>query len=254
MPAQQYSDETNPFAVRPDSDVPVGVQLNWRLRTLILTGRLRSNETLPSVRRLANWAGVNANTVRAVYDALQEDGLITSQQGRGTFVAEEAQPKLGLESIVLDTVRRGQESGTGPRDLAIALMACADMLEVGGSPTAPTPPGDAGEGSETIEIRRELRRQIAQLESELSSYVRDLPVGELPTAPAWAEGHVAGVEELEQTRDVLVAKLFKERESAERRARREGEARAEHSEPSAPGPLARAMSWWTEAMELRSSR
>ena len=118
MPAQQYSDETNPFAVRPDSDVPVGVQLNWRLRTLILTGRLRSGETLPSVRRLANWAGVNANTVRAVYDALQDDGLITSQQGRGTFVADEARPKLGLEAIVLDTVRRGQESGTGPRDLA----------------------------------------------------------------------------------------------------------------------------------------
>lgn len=248
MPAQQYSDETNPFAVRAGSDVPVGVQLNWRLRTLILTGRLRPSETLPSVRRLANWAGVNANTVRAVYDTLQDEGLITSQQGRGTFVAEGAQPKLGLESIVLDTVRRGQETGTGPRDLAIALMACADMLEVEGGPAAPPDPGDGGEGSETIEIRRELRRQIGQLESELSSYVRDLPVGELPTAPSWAEGHVAGVEELEQTRDVLVAKLFKARESAEQRARREGETRAEHKEPPAPGPLARAMGWWGEAM------
>lgn len=250
MAAQQYSDETNPFAVRADSDVPVGVQLNWRLRTLILTGRLRSNETLPSVRRLANWAGVNANTVRAVYDALQEDGLVTSRQGRGTFVAEGAQPKLGLESIVLDTVRRGQESGTEPRDLAIALMACADMLEGEVGAAAPTGPAAIDEDSETIEIRRELRRQIAQLESELSSYVRDLPVGELPTAPAWAEGHVAGVEELEQTRDILVAKLFKARESAEERARREGEARVEHAQPPMPGPLAKAMSWWGEAMKL----
>jgi DNA-binding transcriptional regulator YhcF (GntR family) len=254
MPAQQYSAETNPFAVRPESDVPVGVQLNWRLRTLILTGRLRSNETLPSVRRLANWAGVNANTVRGVYDALQEEGLITSRQGKGTFVAEGAQPKLGLESMVLDTVRRGQESGADPRDLAIAFMACADMLDMEGGTAAP-PASQAGdERGETIEIRRELRRQIAQLESELASYVRDLPAGELPTAPAWAEGHVAGVEELEQTRDVLVAKLFKARESAEQRARREGEARAEHREPPAPGPLARAMSWWGEAMEQRSSR
>jgi DNA-binding transcriptional regulator YhcF (GntR family) len=253
MPAQQYSDEANPFAVHPGSDVPVGVQLNWRLRTLILTGRLRSNETLPSVRRLANWAGVNANTVRAVYDALQKEGLITSQQGRGTFVAEGAQPKLGLESIVLDTVRRSQQSGTGPRDLAIAFMACADMLDMEGGTVGPAG-SDADERSETIEIRRELRRQIAQLEAELSSYVRDLPVGELPTAPAWAEGHVAGVEELEQIRDILVAKLFKARESAEERARSEGEARADHREPPAPGPLARTMSWWREAMELRPSR
>jgi DNA-binding transcriptional regulator YhcF (GntR family) len=250
MAAQQYSDTANPFAVRSDSDLPVGVQLNWRLRTLILTGRLRPNDTLPSVRRLANWAGVNANTVRAVYDALQEEGLITSQQGRGTFVAEGAQPKLGLESLVLDSVRRGQESGTNPRDLAIALMSCAEMLDVENDAETSAGPDSADERSETIEIRRELRRQIAQLELELSSYVRDLPVGELPTAPAWAEGHVAGVEELERIRDVLVAKLFKARESAEERARREGEARADRREPPAPGPLARAMSWWGEAMKL----
>jgi DNA-binding transcriptional regulator YhcF (GntR family) len=255
MPAQLYSDETNPFAVRPDSDVPVGVQLNWRLRTLILTGRLRPNETLPSVRRLADWAGVNANTVRAVYDALQEDGLIVSRQGKGTFVAEGARPQQGLESIVLDTVRRGQESGTGPRDLAIAIMACADMLDVEGGTAAPPAPdtGEEQEHSETIEIRRELRRQIAQLESELSSYVRDLPAGDLPTAPTWAEGHIAGVEELEQTRDILVAKLFKARGSAEERARREGLARSDSGEPPAPGPLARAMSWWREAMEPRET-
>src|SRR6476469_9937241 len=126
MAAQQYSDTANPFAVRSDSDVPVGVQLNWRLRKLILTGRLRANETLPSVRRLANWAGVNVNTVRAVYDALQEEGLVTSQQGRGTFVAESALPQLGLESMVLETFRRGQESGMGPRDLAIAFIVCND--------------------------------------------------------------------------------------------------------------------------------
>jgi len=252
MAAQQYSAETNPFEVRPDSDVPVGVQLNWRLRTLILTGRLRSKETLPSVRQLANWAGVNANTVRAVYDALQEEGLVTSRQGKGTFVAEGAEPKPGLESMVLDTVRRGQESGAGPRDLAIALMACADMLEMeGGAPAAPAPEASDQRG-ETIEIRRELRRQIAQLESELASYVRDVPPGDLPTAPAWAEGHVAGVEELEQIRDLLVAKLFKARQSAEERARREGEARSDHTD-QAPGPLARAMSWWRDAVEVRSS-
>ena len=239
MPAQQYSDETNPFAVRPDSDVPVGVQLNWRLRTLILTGRLRANETLPSVRRLANWAGVNANTVRAVYDALQEEGLITSQQGRGTFVAEGAQPKLGLESMVLESVRRGQESGTDPRDLAIALMACADMLDAEGGESAP-----AGRGRRRRRQRDDRDHAGAASPDrtarvELSSYVRDLPVGELPTAPAWAEGHVAGVEELEQIRDVLVAKLFKARQSAEERARSEGEARADRRQPRGPDLLRR---------------
>src|ERR1044072_2794360 len=111
MAAQQLEREPNPFSVSTDSDVPVGVQLTWRLRTLILTGRLKPKETLPSVRRLANWAGVNANTAKAVYDSLQEEGLITSRQGKGTFVSEDATSKPGLESIVLETVRRGEESG-----------------------------------------------------------------------------------------------------------------------------------------------
>lgn len=246
--AQQYLDQANPFSVRPDSEVPVGVQLNWRLRTLILTGRLRPAETLPSVRRMADWAGVNVNTVRAVYDDLQADRLVTTRQGKGTFVAPDARPRTGLESIVLDSVRRGRESGTDPRDLAIALMACAEMLDAderGAAAPAPEAPGEEGE---TIEIRRELRRQIAQLESELASYVRDLPAGDLPTAPAWAEGHVAGTEELEQIRDVLVAKLFKARASAEERARREGAERGPPARPASPGPLARAMGWWREAM------
>src|SRR5262245_59868188 len=197
MTAQQYSAEANPFAVRPDSEVPVGVQLNWRLRTLILTGRLRPKDTLPSVRLLANWAGVNANTVRGASDALQEDGLVTTKQGKGTSVAEGARPKLGLEPIVLDTASGGRGSGADRHDLAIAFMACADMLDMEGDIGRAPAPRPAGEPGETIEIRRELRRQIAQLESELASYVRDLPPGELPTAPPWAEGHVAGVEELE---------------------------------------------------------
>ena len=204
------------------------------------------------MRRLANWAGVNANTVRAVYDSLQEEGLIVSRQGSGTFVAEGAETRPALESIVLEAVRQGKESGMGARDLAIAFMACADMLDADGETDSGHDTAPADQGSETIEIRRELRRQIAKLESELTSYVRDLPPGELPTAPAWAEGHLAGVQELEQIRDILIAKLFKARGAAEERARLEGEARArsdEKDESLTVGPLSKAMGWWREAME-----
>jgi DNA-binding transcriptional regulator YhcF (GntR family) len=56
----------NPFAVDPGDQLPVGLQLTLRLRTLIATGRLPAGEKLPSIRRLAEWAGVNTNTARAV--------------------------------------------------------------------------------------------------------------------------------------------------------------------------------------------
>src|SRR4051794_27294245 len=72
------------------SDVPLGTQLAWKLRGAIATGRLHAGDRLPGVRELANTAGVNVNTARAVYARLVEQGAIVSEHGRGTFVA--AQP------------------------------------------------------------------------------------------------------------------------------------------------------------------
>src|SRR6188472_1628236 len=88
--------EPNPFAIDPRDELPVGLQLTWRLRALISTGQLASGERLPSFRQLAVWAGVNLNTVRAVYEGLERDGLVVSRQGQGTFVADdvEAAPEL----------------------------------------------------------------------------------------------------------------------------------------------------------------
>ena len=86
--AQQIAHEPNPFSIDPSDELPVGLQLTWRLRALIATGRLASGERLPSFRRLSDWAGVNVNTVRAVYAGLEQEGLVVSRQGQGTFVAE----------------------------------------------------------------------------------------------------------------------------------------------------------------------
>src|SRR5687767_7679034 len=61
---------TTPFSADTSSDLPVGVQLAWRLRSLIAAGRLGPGDRMPGVRTMAEWAGVNVNTVRAVYARL----------------------------------------------------------------------------------------------------------------------------------------------------------------------------------------
>ena len=64
-----------------------------------------------------------------------------------------------------------------------------------------------------------------------------------------ASAHVAGVEELEQTRDTLVAQLSEARRAAERRAGEEARRRAgagSGREAGEAGPLARAMGWWRQ--------
>jgi GntR family transcriptional regulator len=230
----------NPFATDPSDELPVGLQLTWRLRALIATGQLASGERLPSFRHLAELAGVNLNTVRAVYEGLEADGLVVSRQGQGTFVADGIEPAPELEEIAAEAIRRAGEAGLGPRDLAIVAMACASIPgSVGVEAPAPPPPGlpDLAEESEAIEVRRELRRQIGRLEAELGSYARYLSAAELPTAPPRAVAHVAGVEELEETRDTLIAQLSEAQKAVEQRVREEARARGN-------GPLGRAMSWW----------
>lgn len=236
------SSVTNPFAIDPHDELPVGLQLSWRLRALIATGRLAAGERLPSFRRLAEWAGVNVNTVRAVYAGLEQEGLVVSRQGQGTFVADDVETAPELEEIAIGALRQARAAGVGPRQLAVVAAACASMpgaLEEPREGEPPVAPPDPLEESEAIEVRRELRRQIGRLEAELATYTRDLPGG-MPTAPRRAAGHVAGVEELERTRDTLIAKLSEAQRSAERRAREE--ARARVSRPVSP--LEQAMSWW----------
>jgi DNA-binding transcriptional regulator YhcF (GntR family) len=211
--------EANPFAIDPTDEVPVGLQLGWRLRALIRTGELPAGERLPSFRQLAEWAGVNVGTVRAVYETLEADRLVVTRHGQGTFVADGVVAAPQLEEIASDALRRAEEAGLGPRELAMVAMACAGLPEA---------------DSEVLEVRQELRRQIARLEAELASYTRHLQA-DLPTAPKRAVAHVAGVEELEQTRDTLIAQLAEAQRESEQEVRRRATSR---------GPLGRAMSRW----------
>lgn len=253
--AQRTADrEATPFSTDPAAELPVGVQLSWRLRALIATGRLAAGERLPSFRRLAEWGGVNVNTVRAVYAGLEEAGLVVSRQGQGTFVGEQIEASPELEEIAAEALRRTLESGLDPSDLIVVTAACASMSEAGDTGEATGELPDLAEESEAIEVRHELRRQIARLEIELAAYTRDLP-DDMPTAARFSKAHVAGVEELEQTRDTLIAQLSEAQRAAELRARQMGEARARRKAQlegkqggtpsrSGGGPLGRAMSWW----------
>jgi DNA-binding transcriptional regulator YhcF (GntR family) len=240
-----------PFSIDPGGELPIGLQLSWRLRALIATGRLAAGERLPSFRQLAAWAGVNVNTVRAVYAELEAEGLAVSRQGQGTFVGGSIEAAPELEEIAGEALRRTRELGLDPRDLLAVTAACASMDDGEDAPVTTELPDPAGE-SEAIEVRHELRRQIARLEIELAAYTRDLPA-DMPTAARLSKAHVAGVEELEQTRDTLIAQLSEAQQLAERRARRIGEERARReamlardgkSLESGGGPLGRAMSWW----------
>src|SRR5436190_11591497 len=116
-----------------ESDVPLGTQLGWKLGTLIRTGRLAPDTRLPGVRDLAEQAGVNVNTVRGVYARLEEEGLIASEHGRGTFVATGASERAELARVLADAVAEASSAGLDPREVAAALFVAEDLAA---APTA----------------------------------------------------------------------------------------------------------------------
>ncbi|MGB9776410.1 MAG: GntR family transcriptional regulator [Anaerolineae bacterium] len=73
--------------IEPESPVPIYVQIEEQVRALIAAGRLRPGDQLPTIRQLAVDLGVNYNTVARAYLELERAGIITTQRGRGTFVA-----------------------------------------------------------------------------------------------------------------------------------------------------------------------
>ncbi len=73
--------------LEPESHIPIYVQIEEQIRALVAAGRLRPGDQLPTIRQLAVDLGVNYNTVARAYLELERAGVITTQRGRGTFVA-----------------------------------------------------------------------------------------------------------------------------------------------------------------------
>ncbi len=79
------------------SRIPIYEQLYENIRRLILQGLLEEDVKLPSVRELASDLAINPNTIQKAYKALEQDGYIYSNAGRGSFVAKVMQNILDNE-------------------------------------------------------------------------------------------------------------------------------------------------------------
>ena len=76
--------------IDPTSFVPIYEQIKQGIVRLVATGRLKVGEPLPSIRDLAAEIIVNPNTVARAYRELERDGVVSTQKGRGSFIAERA--------------------------------------------------------------------------------------------------------------------------------------------------------------------
>src|SRR3984957_17292880 len=206
MPAQEPL-ELEDLTIDRAGEIPVGVQLAWGLRARIGDGRLAPGQRLPGLRELAEMLGINANTARAVYQRMEQEGLIDSRQGTGTFVARVAQEPSAVGEIAAAAARQARRTGVDPREVAAALYVSVE-------PSAEASTDPAGQtlkdtNTQASERRRELRAQIAALEQALSEIQASHPgLIPVPTRPFRQAGpRLLSVEELERVRADLVRRL-----------------------------------------------
>ena len=77
------------FLLNPKSKLPLYEQLVEQLRKQIVLGNAAPGSPLPSVRQLSVELGVNPNTIQKAYREMEQEGLIVSLPGRGSFVTNE---------------------------------------------------------------------------------------------------------------------------------------------------------------------
>src|SRR5579862_9146411 len=82
--------ERTPFAFRLDghSGVPVYRQLIDQVQGAIASGVLKPGDQLPTVRLVAVELAINPNTVMRAYREMEIRGILDTQQGTGTFIAD----------------------------------------------------------------------------------------------------------------------------------------------------------------------
>jgi GntR family transcriptional regulator len=76
------------------SGLPIYIQIVNQVQAQIASGILNPGAQLPTVRALAEELRVNFNTVARAYRILDEARIISTQQGRGTFITEVPAPKV----------------------------------------------------------------------------------------------------------------------------------------------------------------
>ena len=88
------------------SPVPIYEQIKNNIIDQIISGELNENDSLPSIRVLAQDIKISIMTIKKTYDELESEGYIKSIQGKGTFVAPTFvyQPKVFIPVTIIASI------------------------------------------------------------------------------------------------------------------------------------------------------
>lgn len=68
---------------------PIYAQIAQHIKMQIISQEIKSGEQLPTVRELAEIAGVNPNTMQRAFSELEREGMVYAQRTSGRFVTDD---------------------------------------------------------------------------------------------------------------------------------------------------------------------
>jgi GntR family transcriptional regulator len=110
------------------SGIPIYLQVVERIKERLAAGQLKPGDQLPTVRSLAQELRVNFNTIARAYRIMDESGIISTQQGRGTYILELPSPEVAdsiriqaLQDLTQRYIGDAERLGVSPEELEKAL-------------------------------------------------------------------------------------------------------------------------------------
>jgi GntR family transcriptional regulator len=121
------------FAISQSDKRPMYLQIMEQIKQRIAVGDWAEGQPIPSIRQLAVDLEVSVITVKRAYLELEREGVIVTQQGKGSRVA--STPGLGarlreqeLQQHLEQAMRIAAQLGIRPRELEDRLREAGDRI------------------------------------------------------------------------------------------------------------------------------
>ena len=92
------------FEIDSRSRIPIYEQIKNQLITCIRIGIYKADEQLPSIRSVSLQTGINVNTVKRAFADLEDEGIIYTLVGRGSFVSADAADNTSIARKALGDI------------------------------------------------------------------------------------------------------------------------------------------------------
>ena len=109
--------------INNSSMVPIYEQIMEQIKAQIISGELKENDILPSVRTMAKELKISALTVKKAYDNLEEEGFTVTVHGKGTYVAATNKDLMREEQLkevehdLEQAIMKGRRSGLDDKEI-----------------------------------------------------------------------------------------------------------------------------------------